>query len=821
MLMKGKIFSGLVACWLLPWASLNCEAADIITAQSGSWTSTSTWAGGVVPGQGDNATVKNGHTVTIPSSGTKTCTNLIVESGGKLYANTGGTQRYVDVYGNITCNGTIGNGSVPDGISFNIEAANCLISGSGVFDAARIRKNTGANSSTTLTIAMNVTLRYGGTAIFNNKSASNFHIVINPGCTLNCPGNSGVSGNVCIDGSNASNGSSYGGSITVNGTLIVSGILYLTTDNNSTTYSVVFTVNDGGVVNTASVVCTSSGNACHFTNIYDGAKLNFTSGDWGTIGFTNNSYNFGQASTIEYSATGPQNVGNPATYGHLVISGSGEKTASPAYLAINGNLNIQNTCTLVIPQSGSVSLEGDLYLNSADGLVLKAGSIDAAPGSFIYNGSLIGSGTVKVEKFISKYLSENDANYHLISSPVNTQNIQPEFVSDPPEHSTDFFRWDEPLALWVNSKTAGGTWNTSFQAGDDRTFRKGCGYLAAYASDVTKHFSGNISNADLDLALSFTPGGYEGYNLAGNPYTSALNADIQNWAKSNVQNAVWVWDPSSGNYKTWNGLTGTLPAGIIPSMQGFFVKASGPLPGLTIPAASRTHSSQSAFKSLASLELKISLSGGLYYDESVLFMPRPGLGLPDSLLNVIKLMGFHDAPQLYFMQGSAMFSILQADPLTGNWVIPIGIQKGNTDSLEFEFSGIETFSGEDAFYLEDRLEGKNINLREESCYDFVSHQNREDARFFLHYKNSTGLFTPSINEQVKIYSEKGDLRIEGIEPGNGYEILVVWDMAGRRVLEQHIPAGTVKVPLNLPPACYMVSLTVGKESVSKKLLFIN
>ena len=819
MLMKGKFFTGLLACWLLPWASVNCEAADIITAQSGSWTTSSTWVGGVVPGQGDNAIIQNGHTVTIPSSGTKSCTNLIVASGGKLYANTGGTQRYVDIYGDITCNGIIGNGSVLDGISFNIEAATCLISGNGVFDASRMRKNTGANSATTLTIAMNVTLTYNGTAIFNNKSASNFHIIINQGCTLNCPGNNGIPGNVCIDGSNASNGSSYGGSITVNGTLTVSGILYLTTDNNSTTYTVSFTVNNGGLVNTASVVCANSGSACHITNICDGGKLNFTSGDWGIIGFTNNSYTFGSASTVEYSG-GPQNAGNPAAYGHLIISGSGEKTVSPGDLTINGDLNIQNACCLVIPQSRAVTLQGNLILNSSDGLVLKAGSADAAPGSFIHNGSVSGSGTVKVEKFISKYLTQNDANYHMISSPVVTQNIQPEFVSDPPENSTDFYRWDEPLAQWVNSKTATGLWNTSFQPGDDRTFRPGCGYLTAYASDVTRNFSGTISNSDLIVPVSFTTGDYAGYNLAGNPYPSALIADIHNWAKTNVQNAVWVWDPVSGNYKTWNGLTGTLAAGIIPAMQGFFIKASGPMASILIPAASRTHSSQAAYKSIVALELQISLSGGAYCDESVLFISRPWPDFPDSMLNVTKLMGFRDAPQLYFLQKSNMFSIFQADTLTGNWVIPMGIQKGSADILRFDFSGTEIFSGEDAFYLEDRLEGRTINLREVTSYGFVSHLPRENERFFLHYKNTTGTYTQSMLNTVRMYSEKGDLRIDGLEDFMGCEMLGIYDMAGRRVLEQLIPPGITRISLNLVPAYYIVRLVVGKASVSKKLLFL-
>ncbi|MCX6284146.1 MAG: hypothetical protein NTW31_07935 [Bacteroidetes bacterium] len=818
--MKGKKISGAVACLLLTWVSVKGVAADIVTAQSGSWTSISTWVGSVVPVQGDNVTVKAGHTVTIPSSGTKSCTNLIVETGGKLYANTSGSQRYVDIYGNIICNGIIGNGNIYDGISFNIEGNNCLISGSGSFDASRMRKNTGLNSSTSLTLAMNVNLRFNGTAFFNNKSASNFHLIINPGSTLNCPGNSGSPGNVCIDGTNASNGSSYGGSITVNGSLSVGGILYLTTDNNSTAYTVSFTVNSGGTVNTASVICTNSGTACHTTTINDGGLFNFTSGSWGTIGFSNNSYVFGPASTVEYSGSGDQDVGNPASYGHLILSGSGDKTASTGDITINGDLDIQNPCRFVIPQNRAVSLNGNLNLNTADGLFLQAGSSTAATGSFIHYGCITGSGTVRAEKFISQYLTENDANYHLISSPVSAQNIQPGFVADPPDRSTDFYRWDESFELWVNSKTESGSWNTSFQPADDRSFRPGVGYLMASASDEIKTFSGTVTNSNLAVPVSFTAGNYPGFNLVGNPYTSALFADIQSWNKTDIRNAVWVWDPASGNYKTWNGLAGTLTDGIIPAMQGFFIRAYGPFPSIVIPASSRTHSNQQSYKQHGGMGLRISLSGGSYKDESVLHIPKQRPEFPDSMFNVSKMFGFKYAPQLYFLMKSGMYSILQDFIPAGSRTIPIGIKKGESDTLTFHFTGIETLSNEDAVYLEDRLENHNVNLRADDTYIFVSNQDCENDRFFLHFNNTTGSSMPNASKTIRLFSEKGDLRIEGLEAFMGCEMLCIYDMAGRMVMEQHIPPGINKVGLNLAPAYYVVRLSTGNSSVSKKLLFI-
>jgi len=101
-------------------------------------------------------------------------------------------------------------------------------------------------------------------------------------------------------------------------------------------------------------------------------------------------------------------------------------------------------------------------------LVLKSAAAPMPPpGSFIHNnGSVKRSGTVKVEKFISKYLTQNDAKLSYDSSPV----CYSEYSTRIRKWSslkivTDIYRWDEPLAQWVNSKTATGLWNTSFQAG--------------------------------------------------------------------------------------------------------------------------------------------------------------------------------------------------------------------------------------------------------------------------------------------------------------------------------------------------------------------
>lgn len=54
----------ILLCLALPFPSLSFAAA-MISAQSGGWSAPSTWKGGAVPGDGDDVTIAEGHTVTI------------------------------------------------------------------------------------------------------------------------------------------------------------------------------------------------------------------------------------------------------------------------------------------------------------------------------------------------------------------------------------------------------------------------------------------------------------------------------------------------------------------------------------------------------------------------------------------------------------------------------------------------------------------------------------------------------------------------------------------------------------------------------------
>ncbi|MFI5137486.1 MAG: DUF2341 domain-containing protein [Sphingobacteriales bacterium] len=95
--------------------------------------------------------------------------------------------------------------------------------------------------------------------------------------------------------------------------------------------------------------------------------------------------------------------------------------------------------------------------------------------------------------------------------------------------------------------------------------------------------------------------GYSGYNLVGNPYASSIDWNTFSTTSStagiygpNVGPTIYIFNEVSKVYATYNGALGTNGGtSIIPSGQGFFVKATASGASLTFNEAAKTNSQYS------------------------------------------------------------------------------------------------------------------------------------------------------------------------------------------------------------------------------------
>jgi hypothetical protein len=206
--------------------TLPAEITSNGTAGAGvSWTTTSIWTGGVMPGPGDNVTIAANDKVIIGSS--QSCYNLTIQPGGKVYNNIAlpnSNLVYLTIFGTTaTINGTLGDktdaGTTDCGLGINFNG-NLTFNGSGTIRPCRLRPYANAQNIT-LTIDADMELTYtggsgtGGAGLFtDNNTNDNITITVNPGKTLSF-----------VDFGNFNTASSSSTNGTANTTININGIV--------------------------------------------------------------------------------------------------------------------------------------------------------------------------------------------------------------------------------------------------------------------------------------------------------------------------------------------------------------------------------------------------------------------------------------------------------------------------------------------------------------------------------------------------------------------------------------------------------------------
>jgi hypothetical protein len=319
-------------------------------------------ASGDVPNSASaSAYIRNSHQIILNTTSTS-LNNLIIDVGGKLYRNSSSSTnfRYLNISGNIICNGVIGNGTTSDAIGFNIQEGEHTITGQGAFNCWRIRLsdeeiNGSVRGSGTLIIDMDINLRWpatdgGKNAIYSNRSANTtFDVVINPGKTLRV---TDANASIGMDGANNSPnvypGTNRGGGYTVYGTIDCAGS-YMLGSNNSDGFKPYMAIKSGGLLRVGFLDFGDNNIALGGTFVMEeNAKLEITGGDvanntWanhtvGTIGF-----NVADNTEVEYLRNGNQNVVELFDYFDLTFSGSGQKL----FTGVAKSLVVKNNFTLL------------------------------------------------------------------------------------------------------------------------------------------------------------------------------------------------------------------------------------------------------------------------------------------------------------------------------------------------------------------------------------------------------------------------------------------------------------------------------------------
>lgn len=525
------------------------------------------------------------------------------------------------------------------------------------------------------------------------------------------------------------------------------------------------------------------------------------------------------------------------------------------------------TCNnLVIEPSGSLTI-------NADGGLTATGTITINSSAVNDGGSLINLSTSPLTVTYNRFLRPESTrgDRHFFSSPVSGLAI-------------DDFRtantFGNPAVtkasrLWIYDEFTGG-WPEITNSTDDFIPGKGYNVDQATGSDGLLKFTGSVINSANIKATSpyanyngnprltafdygdgnpdpllWTTGrnwttnyGGGGWNLLGNPFTSAMNATefiTENAGKFDPWYvALYIYDGRVGeeNYKYvapgvpgWEEdpyyEEGGRAGDVIQVGQGFFVLALYDQAEFNFTPEMQVHNSSVPILKSASAEdpwpgIRLNIKYGdenrhttVVYGTEMSAGPDPGYD--------VGLLSEASALEIYTTlpaNDNGINFVRQALPVTGSEQIKVPV------GIDFEAGGEVTFSavtvpiGSNRFWLEDRQSGVYTDLTTKSYTATLTAETYGTGRFFIisSVNTPTGIEPPKSNEgAVRIWTSDNKVILKG-EIGEK-AICEVFDINGQLILKRLLTdneLNTIDLPYSLR-GVYLVRVIDGAKVTTRKI----
>lgn len=454
-------------------------------------------------------------------------------------------------------------------------------------------------------------------------------------------------------------------------------------------------------------------------------------------------------------------------------------------------INYVSAITVVAPKFFTVA--GTLTNNSGvQGLILKSGSTGTA--------SLIHS-TSGVYAESERYFSGSD--WHYVSSPMldSYSSVFLNYYLKSFDETTGIWSFIAPTNIPLNVMQGYSVWSGS--------------------GNATVKFKGHLNVGNLSIPVTYHSGAshnFKGFNLVGNPYPSAIDWNRAGWTKTNVDDAIYIWNPTNDQYGSYIAGVGTNGVtNIIPQNQGFIVHCNAATGTLGVSDNVKKHSATSFLKSSGTSEeniLRLTINGNTYTDETVIRFDDETETEFEGNMDAYKLYGINAAPQLFSILESGDELSINTMPFAGeSTVIDLGVKTGITGTYSINAVDIMTFMPGVSVFIEDVKKGSFTNLRERPGYTFESDPLDQTNRFKLHFTNP--LPDPENNtDAIGIYARNQQVIIENYMNMNGK--VVITDLPGQVLFSGELENGTTSVTVE-GGSVLLVTITTPEYSTVKKV----
>ncbi|TGE12811.1 Ig-like domain-containing protein [Hymenobacter elongatus] len=537
-----------------------------------------------------------------------------------------------------------------------------------------------------------------------------------------------------------------------------------------------------------------------------------------------------------------------ATGGLVSLSGSANQTigggsrtsfwdltVGPAGATLGGTTDMQRVLTL----NGNLTTSNNLFT------LLSSGTATAmvvnTPGSVV--------GTATVPRYISPSLN-NGLGYRHYSSPVVSTTVADLTTTGfAPVVNADYntqgntvnpfptvYGFDESRIVGTSATTQDFDYGYFSPTSLGSTLLRGRGYTVNINASEKVDLVGTLNSGTVPVgALTRGNQANSGWQLLGNPYPSPLDwKQARLGLPTGVLDAVYVYKSSdvyAGTYQFYQNGFGTLPNGIIGSMQGFFLRVSQPVASFNFLNSwrSTTYEAASFDRPAAdtrpALQLDLVSAQGPRDPAYVYFEEGATPGVDDH----------YDAEKLPNTTGLNLASVAAGTGLAINGLpflqattlVPLTVGVPVTGTYTLQAASLANF-GTAAVYLLDAVTGQQIDLKQQTTYSFsASNAALITGRFSLSFGALRPLATSSsaLAAGVALYPNPAS-KMAWVELpaalGRKPVTATLLDALGRVVRTQQLPANGNKAHAlslaELPVGVYSLRLSTEAGLVTKRLI---
>jgi len=536
-----------------------------------------------------------------------------------------------------------------------------------------------------------------------------------------------------------------------------------------------------------------------------------------------------------------------------IITSTEHQQVFSLMIAAGASLTLDEGSALTV--GGNVVTNGDLNINSAP---------YSEPNGLISTGSLIVKGSSTGNVSFNRYLRPDDqtGDKHLFSSPVGGQNI-PEFRKTYTDEIDYLRTWDEFGGVWsevvADNFISGKGYNVYQKTNSDGLFSFTGSVVNSASIQATSPFEDPYLSRGTDpygntdpTTISWTDGrgyisgswanwGGGGWNLLGNPFTSAMDASIFITTNSGsldpYYQAIYVYDGVNAAYQYYavpiSGFDPFVTPGgsrgsIIQAGQGFMVMANYDDAPISFTPEMRTHSTGTVLlKSAAEedpwpgLQLKVK-QGDKESLTTIVYNNEMSTGLDPG----------YDLGQLASGRPVEIYTILaakdegvnlarQALPVAGADTIVVSVGIDSETGGEVTFSAYTVPLGTNKFWLEDRLTGIFTDLARNAYTVTLPAKTYGTGRFYLKSASTaTSIETPDPEPGLRIWTSNGKVIIKGeVSEQARCEVYYV---NGGKILDMRLTGGELNT-IDLPggsKGMLIVRVVDGAKATTRKVALL-